>query len=109
MKLVVDEVQHGGGKPAEQVFGADSDRLEYRLHVRGRGGDHLQDVGRGGLPLQRFPRFVEQPRVLDGDHGLIGECLDDRELSFRKPESGLRVGKDDRADALLLIKQRRHR
>ena len=41
----------------------------------GRTGDHLQDVGGGGLPLQRLPGFVEQPHILDGDHGLVGEGL----------------------------------
>ena len=41
----------------------------------GRTGDHLEDVGRRGLPLQRLPGLVEQPRVLDGDHGLVGEGL----------------------------------
>ena len=41
----------------------------------GEDGDDLQDVGGGGLPLQRFARLVEQPRILDGDHGLIGEGL----------------------------------
>ena len=41
----------------------------------GERGDHLEDVGGGGLPLQRLPGLVEQPRVLDRDHGLVGEGL----------------------------------
>src|SRR6516162_5645207 len=41
--------------------------------------------------LQRFPQFIKQPRILDGDDGLIREGLDQRELlggegsNFRPP------------------------
>jgi hypothetical protein len=31
------------------------------------------DVGGGGLPFQRFPGLVEQPRILDSNGGLIGD------------------------------------
>ena len=51
------------------------DRLEYRLHVRGRAADDAQDVGSGGLPLERLLGLVEQARVLDRDHRLVGERL----------------------------------
>ena len=43
------------------------------------------------LLLQRFPQFIKQPRILDGDDGLIREGLDQRELlggegsNFRPP------------------------
>ena len=46
-------------------------------------GDSLitrQDLGGGGLPLQRLLRLVEQPRVLDRDHRLVGEGLEQRDL-----------------------------
>ena len=62
-------------KPPSSRFDRCRDGLEHRLHVRRRTGDHLQDVGRRGLPLQRLLRLVEQPHVLDGDHGLVGEGL----------------------------------
>ena len=29
---------------------------------------------------KRFTQLVEQPRVLDGDHGLVGESLDQLNL-----------------------------
>ena len=45
------------------------------LRVGDRAADHLQDLGRGGLPLERFLGLVEQPRILDRDHGLVGEGL----------------------------------
>ena len=31
-----------------------------------------------------FAQFLEQPRVLDGDHGLLGEILDQRDLLVGK-------------------------
>ena len=60
---------------ADQPVGVGDDGVEHRSHVRRRGGDHLQDVGRRSLPLQRLLRFVEQPYVFDRDHGLVGEGL----------------------------------
>ena len=48
--------------------------------IAGRTGDDLEHLGGRGLLLQRFgeivgalAQFAEQPRVLDGDHGLGGE------------------------------------
>ena len=34
----------------------------------------------GGLPLERFLGLVEEPRVLDRDHRLVGERLQQRDL-----------------------------
>ena len=55
-------------------------RVENRLEIDGRAADDLEHVGGGGLLLQGFAeivgalaQFVEQPRVLDGDHGLFGK------------------------------------
>jgi hypothetical protein len=59
----------------EEPCRAVHNRLEYRLHVRRRTGDDLQDIGGGRLSLQRFLGLVEQARILDGDNGLIGEAL----------------------------------
>ena len=42
-------------------------------------GDH-QDFGRGRLLLERLFRLVEQPHVLDGDDGLVGEGLEEGDL-----------------------------
>ena len=50
-------------------------RVEYRLQIEGRAADDLEHVGGRGLLLQRFAQLVEQPRVLYGDDGLIGEVL----------------------------------
>ena len=50
------------------------------LQVEGRAADHLEHVGGGGLLLQRFAQLVEQAGVLDGDDGLVGEVLQQRNL-----------------------------
>ena len=52
------------------------DRVEHRLRVRRRAADDAQHLGRGRLLLQRLLRFVEQARVLDRDHRLVGEGLE---------------------------------
>ena len=65
---------------AEQPLAAVEDLLEDRCRVGDRAADHLQHLGGGSLLLQRFLRFVEQPHVLDRDHGLVGKGLQQREL-----------------------------
>ena len=65
---------------AEQPVGARRDGLEHRLHVRRRTGDDLEDLGRRRLPLERLLGLVEQPRVLDRDHGLVGEGFGERDF-----------------------------
>ena len=60
----------------EQPEGRADDGVEHRLDVVRRFADDAQDVGGGRLLLQRLLRLVEQPRVLDRDHRLVGEGLD---------------------------------
>ena len=55
-------------------------RIQHRLQIEGRTADDLEHVRGRGLLLQRLPQFVEQPRVLDGDDGLGGEVLHQRDL-----------------------------
>ena len=57
------------------------------LQVEGRAADDLQHVGGRGLLLQRLAQFrgarlhlVEQADILDGDHRLVGEGLDQLDL-----------------------------
>src|SRR3974390_1698815 len=61
--------------------------VEYFLQIERRAADDFKDVSRGGLLLQRFAQIVctlaqfpEQPCVLDGDHGLLGEIADQFDL-----------------------------
>src|SRR5262245_27523806 len=58
--------------------------IEYRLQVERGAADHLEDVGGGGLLLQRFSQLVEQARVFDGDDGLAGEISDQLDLLVRE-------------------------
>src|SRR4051812_5405334 len=60
------------------------DLFENRFDIGGRRGDYPQDVTAPGLVGQRLPGLVEQPRVFDGDHGLVGERLDQLDLPCRK-------------------------
>ncbi len=56
-----------------QSGGGFHQRVEHRAQIEGRAADDLEHIGGGGLLLQRFAQFAEQPRVLDGDDGLGGE------------------------------------
>ena len=58
--------------------------IQHRLDVRRRAGDHAQNLTRRRLLLQRLLEFLEQPDVLDGDHGLIGEGF--KQLDLRRGE-----------------------
>src|SRR5580765_6415253 len=57
--------------------------VQHRLNIRRRAGDRAQNLARRWLLLQRLTegvianfKFLEQPHVLNGDHGLIGESLE---------------------------------
>src|SRR5262249_49796581 len=56
------------------------DHIQHGLYVRRRTGDDTKYFTRRGLLLQRLLKLVEQSHVLDGDHGLICECLEELDL-----------------------------
>jgi hypothetical protein len=65
-------------KQAAQVRIAKPDRLfedglEHRLHVGRRGADDLENPRRRRLLFERLLGLVEQARVLDRDHRLVGK------------------------------------
>jgi len=66
------------------------------LQIEARAADDLEHVGGGGLLLQRLAQLVEQARVLNGNEGLSGESLDERDLFVGEPSwpPGLRDGID---------------
>src|SRR5215470_15269332 len=84
--IPLPEVQHA------ELGRADANRvrehgLEHRLQLAGRAGDHLQDLGAGRLLLERLGELaraclhlVEQAHVLDRDHRLVGEGLEQLDL-----------------------------
>jgi hypothetical protein len=47
--------------------------FKYRPQRAGRARDYAQHISGSGLLLERFAQLVEQPRVLDGDDGLVRE------------------------------------
>ena len=75
------------------------------LQIEGRAADDLEHVGGGGLLLQRFAQFVEQPRVLDGDDGLRGEVLYQLDLLVGERTHLLAID-DDGADQLVVLEHR---
>ena len=82
---------------AEQAPAALDDRVEHRLRVGDRAADDAQDLGGRGLPLERLLGLVEQAHVLDRDHRLVGEGLEQLDLVLRE-RSGLAPGDADHAD-----------
>ena len=56
--------------------GSCPDLLEHRRGVGHRAADHAQHLGRRGLLLERLLGLVEQAHVLDRDHRLVGEGLE---------------------------------
>ena len=82
-----------------------------------RGGDDAQHLGRGRLLLQRLGlralelgvallQLLEQPGVLDGDDGLVGERLQQRDLADRV--NGRTSSRGRRARRVPRHRQERH-
>src|SRR5215831_9459965 len=87
-------------------------RIEHRLEISGRSANDTEHIADCGLiferllklPLARLLR-LEQPRVLDGDDGLVGEGLYEVDLSLcERPHR--RVRERDDADDLATVQQR---
>jgi hypothetical protein len=70
----------GVAKPGSRFYKG----VEYGLQIERRAANDLQHISGRGLLLQRLAQFVEQPRVLNSDHGLISERLEHRTLFIRK-------------------------
>ena len=100
--LPVDEALVGAAQPHRALHEA----LEDRLEIERRAADDLQDLARRRLLLERLgevavARFqlLEEPDVLDGDDGLVGERLQQLDLLVReRPRLGARDG--DRPDGI---------
>src|SRR4029079_17170051 len=72
-----------------QLAGAIDDGIHHRLDVGRRRGNHVEDGGAAGLVCQSlrqlarpYLNFLEQPRVLDRDHRLIGKGRNKLDLFF---------------------------
>ena len=73
------------------LYGVQQHGLEHGLQLARRAGNDPQHLRRRRLLLQRFGQLaralllgLEQPHVLDGDHGLVGEGLDEGDLLVRE-------------------------
>jgi hypothetical protein len=91
--------------------------LKNRLHVAGRAGDDAQHFRCRRLLLQRLAQIVgaltqliEQPCVLDGDDGLVGERPEQPALLVRE-RTGVGPQDAERADGNIAAQHRhgRHR
>jgi hypothetical protein len=49
------------GYPAAKAASRFNERLQHRLEIKGRAADDLEDVGGGGLLLQRSASWRETP------------------------------------------------
>src|SRR6516164_2440086 len=77
---------------------------EYGLQLTWRRADDAQHICRRCLLLERLPQLIEQPRVLDGDDGLIGKTLHQFKLMLLK-RSNLATIDDHDPDCLALTRQ----
>src|SRR6516225_6000749 len=60
------------------------DRVKYWREISGRRIDDLQHLGGRSLSVQRFLLLGQEPRVLDGDDGLVGEGFQKCNLTVSK-------------------------
>src|SRR5215471_8827864 len=82
---------------AEHHLGQPDDGVERRAQLVAHAGDKLRLVLARLCELAaRVLYFLEQPRVLDGNHGLVGECFGELDLLLSK---GARLAADNGKDA----------
>src|SRR5262245_19543394 len=103
--------KHLGIVCAAQASGTLRNGVEDRLRVGWRAADHLQNIACRSLLLQSLTdlhmgccesailllQLREQPHVLNGDYGLVGEGLEERNLLLAE-ELNLRSAELDASD-----------
>src|SRR5262249_3947538 len=87
MDHIVIQPVHGPEDTAAESCGALGDSIKDGLQICRRGTDGPEDLTGRCLLAQRlaeiriaFLQFSEQSHILDGDDGLIGECLEEGDL-----------------------------
>ena len=112
LALLVVLVNHPGIRVGK-LGGSRDDRAEHRLKVEG-GADGLTDLAerleladRAGELLRPRLQLAQQAGVLDRDHRLIGEGLEERDLVVGEP-AGFAAGHRDRPDRLVVTEHRHH-
>ena len=95
-KGVTGTLGHPRDVRTDEPPGVLDDRAERRLQVEDGATDGLEDIADGGLPFQRLLGLVEETDVLERDHRLPRERLD--ELHLPVAEVGrLPSSQEDRA------------
>src|SRR3984893_16639873 len=79
--------------------------VEHSVQIESRAAEDLEDVGGGGLLLQRFAQLVKQSGIFDGDDCLGREALDQLDLLVVKGPNFLAVDGED-ANQLVLLNHR---
>src|SRR5262245_10891548 len=97
----VDESEPGTAK-AHRTLGYG---LKHWPQIERRSADHFEQIGGGGLLLERLAQLVEQAGVFDGNDGLTGEALDQLDLLVCERPHFLPVD-GDRADQFTLLEHR---
>ena len=93
-------------QPLEQHLGEADDRVERRAELVRHVGKELRLVPVRGLELPALVLdLAEQPHVLDGDHRLVGERPQERDVLVGE-WPGVVAPDEDRADALALPEHR---
>jgi hypothetical protein len=91
LEVAINETPHGRAVGLAQALRCSRNRIEHRLQLGGRARDDAKHLGGRSLILERFLQLalarllsLKQPRVLDGDDGLVGEGLNKGDLSRRE-------------------------
>ena len=80
IKSVVADQPQADTAALEQIAAVSHDGIEHRLSVGQLAADHAKNFSGCRLLLERFFGFIEQPYVLDRDHSLFGEGLQELNL-----------------------------
>ena len=72
----VDESAFGFAQPGRRL----DQSVENRLQVERRAADDLENIGGGGLLLERLTQLLQQTRIFDRDHRLVGKRLHQLDL-----------------------------
>src|SRR5262245_34580191 len=106
------ETEDGAVDRAAEPNSVRCDSVEHRLNISVRLADDAQDLARRRLLVECCRqlaiarlKLLEQPYILNGNHGLVGEGLEERNLIVRE-SPGLAAGHYDCSDRLVVMKQR---
>src|SRR5262249_2874059 len=74
------EPESGTQLGVTEAQGTGGDAVEHWLKISRGPRDDAQNLAGRRLPIESLLRLVQQPDILDGDDGLVGECLEQGDL-----------------------------